>query len=73
MDEGFWGELCSQAGWRAYGADAASGLALPGQTDPALPEVMIWVNVVGGEICRKQSSTGTDSELGGGGELVFKI
>lgn len=35
------GELCSQAGWRAYRADAASGLAWPGQRDPAWPEVMI--------------------------------
>lgn len=40
MDEGFWGELCSQAGWHVYGAAAASGPVLPGRTEPAWPEVV---------------------------------
>lgn len=48
----------------------ASGLMLLGQTDPAWPEVMIWANVVGEEMCRKQSYMNADREPE---ELVFKI
>lgn len=58
------GELCSQAGWRAYRADTASGLAWPGQRDPAWPEVMIRVNAVQEEMCRKQSGMDIDREPG---------
>lgn len=70
MDEAFGGELCSWAGCCVYGADTALALVLPGQTDPAWPKVMIWVNAAGGEICRKQSGMNTDREPGG---LIFKI